>query len=134
MTGDYKKNPVEVGTKNVDIVIDQAQPQSSEPSVKEENQSAGEATSEQRESCQTILKNTAKLMDRVETVRGGIPYKYFVNGAWWRSKSIREKETLITAISTCKRVIYGESVIHIHDNNTGDEVGRMGITGPIIYK
>jgi hypothetical protein len=23
MTGDYKKNPVEVGTKNVDVVIDQ---------------------------------------------------------------------------------------------------------------
>lgn len=134
MSGDYKKNPAEVGAKNVDIVIDQTQGQSEQTSLKEQNQSATESGSQQRESCQKILGDAEKLMDRVETVRGGIPYKYFVNGAWWKSKSMREKETLITAISTCKRVIYGESVIHIHDNNSGDELGRMSITGPTVYK
>jgi cytochrome c-type biogenesis protein CcmH len=134
LTGEYKKNPADVGAKNVDIVIDHAQDQSEQTSLKEENQSVTEASSKQRESCQTILRDAEKLMERVETVRGGIPYKYFVNAAWWRSKSIREKETLITAISTCKRVIYGESVIHIHDNNSGVELGRMGITGPTVYK
>jgi hypothetical protein len=98
------------------------------------NYPVAEPTPRQKEACQTILRDAERLMDRVETVRGGIPYNYYVDRAWWNSKSLHDKESLITAISTCKGAIYGERVIHIYDSGSGEELGRMSFTGPTVYK
>jgi len=95
---------------------------------------AGEYTAAQEEGCRTIMANADELMERIETVRGGIPYNFYINRASWVDKTSQEKEQLITALSTCKHVIYGESVIHIKDSRTGSELGKMGVFGPVIYK
>lgn len=95
---------------------------------------AAEATysPEQISSCRKILADVRLIMDRVETVRGGIPYNFYVSPDWWAGKNVWEKKSLITAISTCKHVIHGERVVHILDSMTGRELGRTGIGGPVI--
>ena len=73
-------------------------------------------------------------MMRVEDVRGGIPYNFYIDPLFWAKLIIQAKEKLIMALSTAKKTIYGEQMVHILDGYSGQELGRTGITGPIIYK
>jgi len=95
---------------------------------------AGEYTAAQKEGCHTIMAKANEMMDRIETVRGGIPYNFYIDRAIWANETSQQKNELIIALSTCKHVIYGESVIHIKDSRTGKELGKMDAFGPVIYK
>lgn len=85
-----------------------------------------------KEECLKYFKETG------DKITLEIRYKHaewYVKLASWNLLPYATKEDLIKYISYCRSVVYdGSERVVFYDGMSGEELGKMGVTGPKIYK
>lgn len=88
-------------------------------------------TSELKQTCKNKLEQTRRIMIDVRNNY----QKWLIDPVVWSGMTLPEKESILTGLSDCRKVVTGYTLIYIIDGHSGHELGEAGdLFGPKIHR